>query len=713
MNKFKSLYKKNLRKIFSVIIWSVFVVQILLSYFEYKDLVFGKEKENVETAISRVVVQDEMLLNSISRTALTISSDISVVKFFHNGSFSDAEKMSVGLKVKKYLSIVDNIDKVYIYSYKYDALYNINDFCYYNDDNIKNKIRNIAEERTNNVFYVHEDSPLTKDTGKIYYLYCIDNKTNDMIIVTGSVGDDESIYRDFDNETSAQLIVVDENANVLKGNGTYQIGTSIAQEDIFKKREDGQFKKFSVSGNEKYYYRYSEFTRRWYIALLKPTDIKILDFFGLRFSLVFVSLFLSVILILAVIVYFRKIELFTKKIVTNIGNNKKHIENEIRRLVTKYKRNGYSAQTEESLVKFLDENLSTENIVMLIVKLDNYSELRKTFDLDELNLYSYGITNIIEELLGNIGLQGYLLEDSFGKITFLVSVENGDVWKDRFHVFAEDVSKKVYEYISIKTSSFSTDPRCITDVGSCIQKSEELYEYSYIYTDEAIICENSIIAMEDEDFIKLYNNVTTVKQAVSAELLDEIFNTIEKYIYKISPEQLRKIHLNLSLNLYFALNKVLRNRERVSKCMDVSEMVSFVENAESYRAVNVYLMSILKSAEIPDDEKNNRIYLMVEKCLKIIDEEYSKETICINEIADRLGMSVNYFGRKFKSVTGKSVNEMILEKRLSEAERLLLETNLSVKKIIACVGMTNSSYFAAVFKKKYGVSPLNYRKTRE
>ena len=64
------------------------------------------------------------------------------------------------------------------------------------------------------------------------------------------------------------------------------------------------------------------------------------------------------------------------------------------------------------------------------------------------------------------------------------------------------------------------------------------------------------------------------------------------------------------------------------------------------------------------------------------------------------------------------VLENILQKQASYAiikqmiAEVLLQTDLSVGEIIRYAGYENDSFFRSIFKKKYGTTPLNYRKTR-
>ena len=79
-------------------------------------------------------------------------------------------------------------------------------------------------------------------------------------------------------------------------------------------------------------------------------------------------------------------------------------------------------------------------------------------------------------------------------------------------------------------------------------------------------------------------------------------------------------------------------------------------------------------------------------------------------LADFLGYSSVYTGTFVKRITGKTYKILLQEKRLETAEKLLLQTDLSIDEIIKRTGYENASFFRRIFKKKHGVTPLHYRK---
>ncbi|MBR6737474.1 MAG: helix-turn-helix domain-containing protein [Clostridia bacterium] len=66
--------------------------------------------------------------------------------------------------------------------------------------------------------------------------------------------------------------------------------------------------------------------------------------------------------------------------------------------------------------------------------------------------------------------------------------------------------------------------------------------------------------------------------------------------------------------------------------------------------------------------------------------------------------------KAFKKLTGKTVVEYLIERKIDYAKLLLLTTDYSVLAVAEKVGYESQSHFINVFKKVVGQTPLNYKK---
>lgn len=83
--------------------------------------------------------------------------------------------------------------------------------------------------------------------------------------------------------------------------------------------------------------------------------------------------------------------------------------------------------------------------------------------------------------------------------------------------------------------------------------------------------------------------------------------------------------------------------------------------------------------------------------------------INVTDVADYMGISRTYLNRVFQKELGVSSQEFLMNFRLHKAANLLISSNLPVTEISAEVGYADSLAFSKAFKKKFGLSPKNYR----
>lgn len=96
----------------------------------------------------------------------------------------------------------------------------------------------------------------------------------------------------------------------------------------------------------------------------------------------------------------------------------------------------------------------------------------------------------------------------------------------------------------------------------------------------------------------------------------------------------------------------------------------------------------------------------------IIQNHYN-ENIHLDYLAEQLHLSTKQVSRILKKKYNSTLSDMINEKKLSISCVLLKNTTLKINEIINQVGFGTESYFYILFKKKYGMSPLAYRKSTQ
>lgn len=112
------------------------------------------------------------------------------------------------------------------------------------------------------------------------------------------------------------------------------------------------------------------------------------------------------------------------------------------------------------------------------------------------------------------------------------------------------------------------------------------------------------------------------------------------------------------------------------------------------------------------DFVNETIYdtARIDKIMSFLNKNYTRH-ISLDEIASFAAMNASAFCRYFRSKTGKSFKNYILDMRIGYACKLLLMEDISISQLSSQCGFETISHFNKTFKKNTGYVPSQYRKT--
>ncbi|MGM9681930.1 MAG: AraC family transcriptional regulator [Eubacteriales bacterium] len=94
--------------------------------------------------------------------------------------------------------------------------------------------------------------------------------------------------------------------------------------------------------------------------------------------------------------------------------------------------------------------------------------------------------------------------------------------------------------------------------------------------------------------------------------------------------------------------------------------------------------------------------------LSYIRSDYKNATL--SALAAKLYLSPTYLSRWISKHMNMTFKQLLMEQRFTMVEKLLRSTDLPVSEIIRAVGYENKSYFHREFLRRYGCSPLKWRK---
>ncbi len=168
-----------------------------------------------------------------------------------------------------------------------------------------------------------------------------------------------------------------------------------------------------------------------------------------------------------------------------------------------------------------------------------------------------------------------------------------------------------------------------------------------------------------------------------------------------------------SVSRYFSLYRYLTDKYTAPASEAAEYLFKAVVDNYSDSSLSARLkvrgaMNIILSDFVSEISPNMQKIGEFEKVLTFIDENYKRD-IKLSALSDMMQISTMYFSNHFKEIFHVSPKQYILNKRLMESQRLLLETAMTVKEIAYEVGFDNENYFSEFFSAKVGISALKFR----
>lgn len=204
---------------------------------------------------------------------------------------------------------------------------------------------------------------------------------------------------------------------------------------------------------------------------------------------------------------------------------------------------------------------------------------------------------------------------------------------------------------------------------------------------------------------KVLNGIVSMDSKCVAVVADELFEIIEKRSAD------KGSVCNLIAGLVSEISTLLFSYDiYVNFKMLTEDILGTLYEFIKLKDMKEWFKELLQHANYCiTDEKNNKEEYIAAKVMDIIKEEY-ESSIGIETIAARLELSPNYLGALFKQYTGKNFIEVLTDIRMKRAEELLISGTETLNFVATKVGFVNVSHFCKVFKKRNGISPMDYRK---
>ena len=169
---------------------------------------------------------------------------------------------------------------------------------------------------------------------------------------------------------------------------------------------------------------------------------------------------------------------------------------------------------------------------------------------------------------------------------------------------------------------------------------------------------------------------------------------------------------NMASIIIFIKNNIEEKGIKLDLFSSEKELYDVLASFSLWNEIKEYLYNFMNTIlnEIFLNIENNRNLSDILKVKDYIYENYNTG-ITLEDVAKIACMNPYYFSSFFKKSTGENFKKFLLKVQMENAIKLLLTTDSKVYEIAGLTGFNDTRHFSDMFRKFYGINPMEYRKS--
>lgn len=144
---------------------------------------------------------------------------------------------------------------------------------------------------------------------------------------------------------------------------------------------------------------------------------------------------------------------------------------------------------------------------------------------------------------------------------------------------------------------------------------------------------------------------------------------------------------------------------------DIASSSSHIRDMRIYEKLASLLTLLMEESWNPESGACSTARKQNLQSIKDYLDLHYQEKITLDSLSEQFFINKFYLTRIFKEQFGLSVNNYLLQVRITHAKQLLRFTDLPIEKISQECGMNDANYFSRTFKKVEGMPPGEFRRS--
>ena len=148
----------------------------------------------------------------------------------------------------------------------------------------------------------------------------------------------------------------------------------------------------------------------------------------------------------------------------------------------------------------------------------------------------------------------------------------------------------------------------------------------------------------------------------------------------------------------------------LNKLYETAASEDHVRDMRIFETLAALLTLLMEESWDPESRRHSPFRKQdLQEIKEYLDRHYAQR-ITLDDLADRFYINKFYLTRIFKEQFGTSINNYLLQTRITHAKQLLRFTDRTIESIGRECGIEDANYFSRMFRKVEGISPGEFRR---
>jgi two-component system response regulator YesN len=367
-------------------------------------------------------------------------------------------------------------------------------------------------------------------------------------------------------------------------------------------------------------------------------------------------------------------------------------------------------------------NLQVEfkHLAFAIIEIDRYLEFQQKYSQNDQNLLKFALTNVLNEFIAD-DQQTIWVEWLTNQRLAVLLISNDKEQAAYLTEKTYNVLDKFRTWVMVNlklsiTAGFGGSVNVLSQIHKAYNASISALQYKMSLGENRVIrldAIESLISNDTNKYVQMMNGLVRDFRITNRSWETEL----EQFFTQLEQEMLTNVEIHYVLNFLIRLfnqemEEITSEIALVWKERVHPSLLQTLEESDIMETIGPKFIGLLKEMHtlyvaFRESNTNNGV---INKIRKYIEESYENPDLSLNHISDLFAINGKYASQLFKEAFGMKFVDFLVNLRMEQAKKLLLQSDESINDISIQVGYMHAISFGRTFKKVVGVTPGDFRK---